>query len=107
MTIFLLTAGAPKALAEGMEGDGLKIKDSLVGRRVNPNNPNDVSYFTISVEFSIVLVNCLSGYFVCVQYIIMGTFQLQQMIESDDDEEDPEVKFLKSLTTKQKKKLLK
>ncbi|XP_077978553.1 uncharacterized protein LOC144433991 [Glandiceps talaboti] len=59
----------PAELMEGMEKDGLKLKQSVLGRRVDPGAGN------------------------------------QQLVGSDD-EEDPEVSFLKSLTTKQKKKLL-
>ncbi|XP_013413751.1 corepressor interacting with RBPJ 1 [Lingula anatina] len=59
-------------LAGDMEKDqGLKLKQNVLGKKVNPYDRN------------------------------------QQLVESDQEEEDPEVAFLKSLTPKQKKKLLK
>ncbi|XP_006823729.1 corepressor interacting with RBPJ 1-like [Saccoglossus kowalevskii] len=59
----------PAELMSDMEKEGLKLKQSVLGRRVDLAATN------------------------------------QQLLGSDD-EEDPEVTFLKSLTTKQKKKLL-
>ena len=51
--LYILAGVIPKEAVEGMKGDGLRIKESLVGRKVNPDNPHEVSFPKVNFLFLI------------------------------------------------------